>query len=126
VGQVFREMHRVLKPGGTAIMSFSNRCFPTKGIASSSLLLIAWWRSIWAGREVAGPRVRCHSTSAAANSPCNRIVLQHCCRVLPQLMLAPIPATFAIAPVHGLAWYLCVASYFTGSSAWAASPTSAS
>ncbi len=24
-------MHRVLKPGGTAIMSFSNRCFPTKG-----------------------------------------------------------------------------------------------
>ena len=29
--QVFKEMHRVLKPGGTAIMSFSNRCFPTKG-----------------------------------------------------------------------------------------------
>eukprot|EP01024_Parvocaulis_polyphysoides_P059210 TRINITY_DN6396_c0_g1_i5.p1 TRINITY_DN6396_c0_g1~~TRINITY_DN6396_c0_g1_i5.p1 ORF type:complete len:322 (+),score=29.44 TRINITY_DN6396_c0_g1_i5:98-967(+) len=31
--QVFQEMHRVLKPGGTAIMSFSNRCFPTKAIA---------------------------------------------------------------------------------------------
>ncbi|GHP02211.1 hypothetical protein PPROV_000096800 [Pycnococcus provasolii] len=31
--EVFREMHRVLKPGGTAIMSFSNRCFPTKAIA---------------------------------------------------------------------------------------------
>ena len=30
---VFREMHRVLKPGGVAIMSFSNRCFPTKAIA---------------------------------------------------------------------------------------------
>ncbi len=29
--EVFREMHRVLKPGGQAIMSFSNRCFPTKG-----------------------------------------------------------------------------------------------
>ena len=29
--EVFREMHRVLKPGGKAIMSFSNRCFPTKG-----------------------------------------------------------------------------------------------
>ena len=29
--EVFKEMHRVLKPGGTAIMSFSNRCFPTKG-----------------------------------------------------------------------------------------------
>ncbi len=31
--EVFREMHRVLKPGGQAIMSFSNRCFPTKAIA---------------------------------------------------------------------------------------------
>jgi len=30
---VCREMHRVLKPGGKAIMSFSNRCFPTKAIA---------------------------------------------------------------------------------------------
>jgi SAM-dependent methyltransferase len=29
--QVFKEMHRVLKPGGLAVMSFSNRCFPTKG-----------------------------------------------------------------------------------------------
>ncbi len=29
--EVFKEMHRVLKPGGKAIMSFSNRCFPTKG-----------------------------------------------------------------------------------------------
>ena len=31
--QLFQEIHRVLKPGGTAIMSFSNRCFPTKAIA---------------------------------------------------------------------------------------------
>lgn len=30
---VFKEMHRVLKPGGIAIMSFSNRCFPTKAIS---------------------------------------------------------------------------------------------
>lgn len=30
---VFKEMHRVLKPGGVAIMSFSNRCFFTKAIA---------------------------------------------------------------------------------------------
>lgn len=30
--QVFQEMGRVLKPGGRAIMSFSNRCFPTKAI----------------------------------------------------------------------------------------------
>lgn len=29
--EVFQEIHRVLKPGGLAIMSFSNRCFPTKG-----------------------------------------------------------------------------------------------
>lgn len=26
-------MHRVLRPGGTALMSFSNRCFPTKVIS---------------------------------------------------------------------------------------------
>jgi len=31
--EVFKELHRVLKPGGVAIMSFSNRCFPTKAIA---------------------------------------------------------------------------------------------
>ena len=30
--EVFKEMNRVLKPGGVAIMSFSNRCFPTKVI----------------------------------------------------------------------------------------------
>mmetsp|Transcript_100149 Transcript_100149/g.180701 ORF Transcript_100149/g.180701 Transcript_100149/m.180701 type:complete len:475 (-) Transcript_100149:39-1463(-) len=31
--EVFQEMHRVLKPGGVAIMSFSNRCFSSKAIA---------------------------------------------------------------------------------------------
>merc|ERR1711990_82293 len=31
--ELFREIHRVLKPGGVAIMSFSNRCFPTKAIS---------------------------------------------------------------------------------------------
>eukprot|EP00930_Biecheleria_cincta_P044847 TRINITY_DN30899_c0_g1_i1.p1 TRINITY_DN30899_c0_g1~~TRINITY_DN30899_c0_g1_i1.p1 ORF type:complete len:479 (+),score=58.66 TRINITY_DN30899_c0_g1_i1:32-1468(+) len=30
---IFKEMHRVLKPGGVAIMSFSNRCFGSKAIA---------------------------------------------------------------------------------------------
>ncbi|KAA8499346.1 Demethylmenaquinone methyltransferase [Porphyridium purpureum] len=28
--EIFKEMARVLRPGGKAIMSFSNRCFPTK------------------------------------------------------------------------------------------------
>ena len=31
--EVFAEMHRVLRPGGQAIMSFSNRCFPTKAVS---------------------------------------------------------------------------------------------
>lgn len=30
--EVFSEMRRVLRPGGKAIMSFSNRCFPSKVI----------------------------------------------------------------------------------------------
>lgn len=34
--EIFKEMHRVLKPGGSAIMSFSNRC-----VRSSALLLSA-------------------------------------------------------------------------------------
>jgi ubiquinone/menaquinone biosynthesis C-methylase UbiE len=31
--EVFKEMHRVLRPGGISLMSFSNRCFPTKAVA---------------------------------------------------------------------------------------------
>ncbi|KAG9455730.1 hypothetical protein H6P81_000238 [Aristolochia fimbriata] len=31
--EVFKEMQRVLKPGGLALMSFSNRCFWTKAIS---------------------------------------------------------------------------------------------
>jgi SAM-dependent methyltransferase len=31
--QVFQEMYRILRPGGIALISFSNRCFPTKAIA---------------------------------------------------------------------------------------------
>ncbi|KAJ8904213.1 hypothetical protein NDN08_000738 [Rhodosorus marinus] len=30
--EVFKEINRVLRPGGKAIMSFSNRCFPSKAI----------------------------------------------------------------------------------------------
>eukprot|EP00591_Stephanopyxis_turris_P007861 CAMPEP_0195524494 /NCGR_PEP_ID=MMETSP0794_2-20130614/24366_1 /TAXON_ID=515487 /ORGANISM="Stephanopyxis turris, Strain CCMP 815" /LENGTH=244 /DNA_ID=CAMNT_0040654729 /DNA_START=181 /DNA_END=912 /DNA_ORIENTATION=+ len=31
--EVFKETHRVLKPNGVALISFSNRCFPTKAVA---------------------------------------------------------------------------------------------
>ena len=31
--EVFREVHRVLQPGAPFVVSFSNRCFPTKAIA---------------------------------------------------------------------------------------------
>jgi len=30
---VLREVARVLRPGGPAVISFSNRCFPTKAVA---------------------------------------------------------------------------------------------
>lgn len=42
--EIFAEMHRVLRPGGQAIMSFSNRCFPTKAVA-------VWLASGDAGRR---------------------------------------------------------------------------
>ena len=47
--EVFKEMHRVLKPGGQAIMSFSNRCFPTKGL--TILLRYAHLQYAWAVRN---------------------------------------------------------------------------
>lgn len=31
--EIMREINRVLKPGGLAICSFSNRCFPTKAVS---------------------------------------------------------------------------------------------
>jgi hypothetical protein len=31
--EVFREVGRVLRPGAPFIVSFSNRCFPTKAVA---------------------------------------------------------------------------------------------
>ena len=31
--EVFQEIHRVLRPGGQCLMSFSNRCFPSKAVA---------------------------------------------------------------------------------------------
>ena len=30
---VFREVHRVLRPGAPFVVAFSNRCFPTKAVA---------------------------------------------------------------------------------------------
>ncbi|MEZ4675965.1 MAG: methyltransferase domain-containing protein [Caldilineaceae bacterium] len=32
--ELFREVNRVLQPGGLFIVSFSNRCFPTKAVAT--------------------------------------------------------------------------------------------
>src|ERR1043166_2251895 len=31
--RLFREVHRVLRVGGPFVVSFSNRCFPTKAVA---------------------------------------------------------------------------------------------
>jgi SAM-dependent methyltransferase len=65
VAQIFREMHRVLKPGGTAIMSFSNRCFPTKGEwpARVSVLPPCIWgqdcTAVWAVQKVLRPAATC-------------------------------------------------------------------
>jgi SAM-dependent methyltransferase len=31
--EIFQEMHRILRPGGISLMSFINRCFPSKAVA---------------------------------------------------------------------------------------------
>jgi len=31
--EVLQEVHRVLRPGGVCLLSFSNRCFPSKAVA---------------------------------------------------------------------------------------------
>lgn len=31
--EIFKEMYRILRPGGVSLMSFSNRCFPSKAVA---------------------------------------------------------------------------------------------
>jgi hypothetical protein len=46
--EVFKEIQRCLKPGGLAIMSFSNRCFPTKGESSGEMRL---WCDLHAHRR---------------------------------------------------------------------------
>ena len=43
--EVFREVRRVLRPNGYFIVSFSNRCFPTKAVSI--------WRSLDAGGHAA-------------------------------------------------------------------------
>ena len=35
--EIFKEVNRVLRPGGKFILSQSNRCFPTKAIAMLGL-----------------------------------------------------------------------------------------
>jgi len=63
--EVFKEMHRVLKPGGKAIMSFSNRCFPTKG---DHLLRRAHCVPvIWRGTPKALAHCPCVETSVAVS-----------------------------------------------------------
>ena len=42
--EVFADIARVLKPGGVCIVSFSNRCFPTKAVAV--------WRAFGDGEHV--------------------------------------------------------------------------
>ena len=55
--EVFKEMHRVLKPGGQAIMSFSNRCFPTKGLNILLCMLTPYMRGLRAVSDSA-PEVK--------------------------------------------------------------------
>ena len=47
---VFRDVGRVLRPGAPLVVSFSNRCFPTKAVAIwqslSGLTSSAWLRPI--------------------------------------------------------------------------------
>jgi SAM-dependent methyltransferase len=43
--KVLKEVHRVLRPGGKAILSQSNRCFPSKAIAMVRFGYTSWYPS---------------------------------------------------------------------------------
>ena len=53
---VFRELQRVLRPGAPFVVSFSNRCFPTKAVA------------VWMGTSDAQPLLLVRSYFEAAGS----------------------------------------------------------
>ncbi len=82
--QVFQEMHRCLKPGGTAIMSFSNRCFPTKGEPRAQLrplpqmqqLSVHCMLSSAACRAAVRCQAACTCTCQAARTVCQSLPQQ--------------------------------------------------
>ena len=80
---VFREVGRVLRPGAPFVVSFSNRCFPTKAVAIWQIVVGAGpaasgW-SLYAGSRV--HRRRRPGLDAAARRSavdCDRHRLKHC------------------------------------------------
>lgn len=79
--EVFQEMHRCLKPGGVAIMSFSNRCFPTKG--ERKLHQTGQERgAVWSGNTAAAPAGLLRRRLC---SQCWRLLLAVRCLLAPDL-----------------------------------------
>mgnify|MGYP003306332336 CR=1 FL=1 len=86
--EVFREARRVLRPGGRAIMAFSNRCFASKAIAK-------WLSSDDAGRAAAEGAAEPRSPvgSRAANLAAAAAAAAAAARTAPRVLVCRATAT---------------------------------
>jgi len=106
---VFQEIHRLLRPGGgKALISFSNRCFPTKAIATwlqgddlDRLTLVASYFHYGSSSSSSSSSASSSSSSSAGWSLLEALDLKDATQELPK---RPSAQAIFSNPAVGLAW----------------------